>query len=281
MTHLAFSIDVEEWFQVGAYEHSLSRHSWAQQERRVAGQMERLLDILDQHKARATLFWLGSVAKEQAHLVRCCADAGHEIACHGWDHQRLTGLTDQAVSDDTARAKSVLEDLGGVAVTGYRAPSFSLAADRQPVYEALQRQGFVYSSSVYPVRHDHYGDIHAARQPYRACGTDIVECPLTTWLWLGRTWPVSGGGYFRLAPSWLGRRLFLAGAKQCGNGNFYMHPWEIDPDQPRVKTSALSSFRHRVNLGRMEGKVRRLLSAAPFSTVRDAVVTPFLQQVIP
>ncbi len=267
----AFSIDVEEWYQVGAYENAIDRAAWPTCESRVAAQMDRLLAYLDENGAKATLFWLGSVAADHPDLLRRCHAAGHEIGCHGWDHKRLTALTDAEVHSDIGRAKSTLEDITGAPVTGYRAPSFSLSPDRMAVYASLAELGFTYSSSIYPIRHDHYGDAAAPRRPHRVAGGALLEYPMTTYAAFGRRWPAAGGGYFRLMPYRLAAHMFFAGAKQCGGGVFYMHPWEIDPAQPRVSAPWVSRFRHRTNLGRMADKVARLLTEARFVCMRDLI----------
>jgi len=276
-----FSIDVEEWFQVGAYENVLERSSWPNLESRVSNQLRKLLDLLAKYNSRATLFCLGSVAQKQPDVLRHARDAGHEIACHGWDHQRLSNLSfDQAVAD-IKRAKAQLEDITGAAVLGYRAPSFSLTAEHLPLYEQIQEMGFRYSSSVYPLRTDHYGMPDAPRQPYwlGSKKQNILECPMTTWSALGRRWPASGGGYFRLLPRGLGAYVFKAGAAQLGlPGNFYTHPWEIDPDQPDVKAAPLvARFRHRVNQHNMMAKLDALLAGARFTTLWDGLAKPIYQ----
>lgn len=272
----AFTIDVEEWFQVGAYEGVIDRADWPQCERRLDHQLRQLLEVLDQTGSKATLFWLGSVAEENKGLLRLAADAGHEIACHGWDHRRLFTLSRGEISADIARAKALLEDVSGHPVIGYRAPSFSLTPDVDFTYDILADLGFLYSSSLYAIQHDHYGAAHHLRLPFAPReGQALIELPMTTYRRFGRNWPVSGGGYFRLLPAFVGGPLFLAGARQLGQpGMFYMHPWEVDSDQPVIDTDMKTRFRHRVNLAHMLDKVTILLKQASFTSVAQAYGLP-------
>ncbi|WP_374763782.1 XrtA system polysaccharide deacetylase [Yunchengibacter salinarum] len=263
-----FTIDLEDWFQVGAYETTIDRADWPGLSSRLDEQVPFLLDALAAAHVKATFFCLGWVGRTQPHLIRRIAEAGHEIACHGNDHRRLTALDPAGFAADLKTAKGRLEDVTGARVAGYRAPSFSLGRAQWWVYEELSRQGFSYSSSLYPVTTDHYGMAEAPTRPFKPmAGTELLEIPMTRLHWLGRNLPVSGGGYFRLMPYWLGKALFLAGARQNGTpGIFYMHPWEVDPDQPRVPAAPLKSrFRHRIGLRRMRAKVPRLMRALVWS----------------
>lgn len=275
VTRHVFSIDVEEWFHVGAYENDLSRNQWPSLESRVEGQMSLLLDMLAEVTTKATLFWLGNVAKLHPRLLRRAVAAGHEIAAHGLDHQRLFTLDFKARRDDIATTKKILEDITGIAVIGYRAPSFSLTPDVWNTYNILADLGFSYSSSIYPLKTDHYGYLAAPRSPFYPIGDKrIIEIPMTVLQVLGRRFPAAGGGYFRLMPKSMGSRVFFKGSKQTNSpGIFYMHPWEIDPAQPRIITSSFKSrFRHHVNQKNMLGKVRAVLKKSSFGPVRDIIL---------
>lgn len=276
-----FSIDVEEWYQVGAYENTLSRSDWPSLEKRVEYQMDQLLDMLASVSTKATLFTLGSVAKASPRLLRRAAAAGHEIACHGLDHRRLYDMSEKEILCDIRDAKSALEDACSAPVLGYRAPSFSLTPDVWHTYETLADLGFAYSSSLYPLKTDHYGMPSAPTTPFFPTQSKrIVELPVTVADVFGRRVPAAGGGYFRLMPSLLGRWLFFKGARQAQvPGMFYMHPWEVDPGQPKVPEAPFKArFRHSVNQSRMLGKVENLLRKASFGPVRDVVLPPLRDQ---
>jgi polysaccharide deacetylase family protein (PEP-CTERM system associated) len=255
----AMSVDVEEAFHAAALSGVAPRAAWDAMESRVVPATERILALFETAGARATFFVLGCVAARHPRLVRRIAEAGHEVASHGWDHHRIGEQAPQVFRDDVARAKAALEDAAGAAVLGYRAANFSMSAGTWWAYDALAETGHRYSSSVNPVRHDHYGLPEAPRRPF---GTDagIVELPMTTIERGGRRWPVSGGGWFRLLPYPV-FRAGLARAAQDGEPPvFYFHPWEADPGQPRLPAPPVARFRHYVNLGAMEGKLARLLS---------------------
>jgi polysaccharide deacetylase family protein (PEP-CTERM system associated) len=258
----ALTIDVEDWFQVQALEGAVSRDSWDRRELRVARNTERILGLLSDAGCRATFFILGWIARREPALLRRIADGGHEIASHGMEHRRVDRQTPASLRGDVAATKALLEDTTGVAVRGYRAPSFSIGARQFWAYERLAEAGYTYSSSVYPVRHDSYGIPDAPRLPFRPRNAPrIVELPLPT-LAVGRlNLPAGGGGFFRLLPyaasRWAIARLNAAERLDC---IFYFHPWEIDPDQPRIAgLRARSQMRHYLNLGRMEARLVRLL----------------------
>lgn len=261
MTVNALTIDVEDYFQVSALAPYINRRDWESCECRVERNIDRILDMLAQQGVAATFFTLGWIAERYPALVRAIVAAGHEVASHGYAHERANELTPAAFSADIERAKRLLEDLTGTAVSGYRAPSFSIdAGNRAWAFEALARAGYRYSSSVYPVAHDHYGVPDAPRFPYRPL-PELLEVPPTTVHALGRNWPASGGGYFRLLPYGLSRRLIARVNRTDGQpAVFYFHPWEIDPGQPRIPGIDLKTrFRHYVYLERMEAKLMRLL----------------------
>lgn len=256
----ALTVDVEDYFQVSALAPHIPRTTWDQRPCRVEGNVERLLELFDRHEAKATFFTLGWVAERYPQLVRRIVGQGHELASHGYGHQRATDQTQAEFLEDIGKAKRLLEDIGGKAVMGYRAPSFSIGQTNPWAFDALVDAGYRYSSSVYPVKHDHYGMPDAPRFPY-ASRPGLVEIPLTTTRMLGRNLPAGGGGYFRLAPyalsRWALRRVNRLDRRPA---IFYFHPWEIDPTQPRVAgTSLKTRFRHYVNLHRTEPRLARLL----------------------
>jgi polysaccharide deacetylase family protein (PEP-CTERM system associated) len=256
----ALTIDVEDYFQVSALAPVIDRASWDTRECRVERNVSRLLDLLAAHRARATFFTLGWIAERYPQLVQRIAAEGHELASHGYGHQRASEQSHDEFLRDVQRAKAVLEDLSGRRVQGYRAPSFSIGADNPWAFDALVESGHRYSSSVYPVRHDHYGMPDAPRFPYEP-RPGLIEIPVTTTRMLGRNLPAGGGGYFRLAPYALSRwALRRVNALDGRPAIFYCHPWEIDPEQPRLPGTTLKTrFRHYVNLHKTEPRLDRLL----------------------
>ncbi|WP_326524161.1 XrtA system polysaccharide deacetylase [Sphingomonas sp.] len=269
----ALSVDVEEWFQVGAFENTIARADWDSLESRVADNTAAVLDLFAETGARATFFTLGWVAARNGALIRRIVDAGHEIASHGWDHARVFTFTPDAFRDDLARARAVLEDAAGVAVTGYRAPSFSIDTRTPWAHPVLAEAGYAYSSSVAPIRHDHYGWADAPRSAYRPVpGSDLIELPVTTMPVLGKT-VTAGGGFFRLLPQhFTDRAIRHANATERRPAIFYFHPWEVDPGQPRVADAPFKSrLRHYSRLGAMAGKLRKLVRRHQWGRV-DRVV---------
>ncbi len=272
----AMSIDVEDYFQVSAFAPHIRREDWDSLPCRVERNVDVILGLLDEAQAKATFFTLGWIAERYPQVVRRIVDDGHELASHGYGHQRASELTPAQFRDDIVRAKGILEDLGGVAVRGYRAPSFSINHANWWAVDELENAGYVYSSSIYPVRHDHYGMPDAPRFPHRPNGeTGILELPPTTVPMMGRNLPAAGGGWFRLLPyaasRWMLRRVNEGDRAPC---MFYFHPWEIDAGQPRQPgLSAKTRFRHYVNLQRMPGRLRRLLKDFEWDRV-DRVFLP-------
>ena len=258
----AMSVDVEDYFQVHALAERIARADWEVLPRRVEHSTERVLALFADHGARATFFMLGWVAERHPALVRRIVAAGHELASHGVEHIRADAQDEPAFRADVRRSRRLLEDIAGVPVNGYRAASFSIGARNLWAFRVLAEEGYRYSSSVYPVRHDQYGMPSAPRFAFRMAELDgFVELPITTVAWRGRRLPCGGGGYFRLLPYGLSRRMLRrvnrADGRPC---TFYFHPWEIDPDQPRQHGLAWRArFRHYTNLSRMENKVTRLL----------------------
>jgi len=253
-------VDVEDYFQVEAFAGVINRGDWEALPRRVVRNTDRLLDIFADSGASGTFFTLGWVAERHPELVRRIVAEGHELASHGSDHYRLDQQSPAEFRDDIRRSKALLEDIGGAAVTGYRAPTFSVGVKSRWAHEILAEEGFRYSSSVYPIAHDLYGVPKAPRHPFCPL-PGFIEIPLTTVRLFGRNFPTAGGGYFRLLPYAVTRTaLRKAGSELRTSCVFYLHPWEIDPDQPRqVQAPFRSRLRHYVNLGRTEHRLRRLL----------------------
>jgi len=256
----AFTVDVEDYFQVSALAPHIDRATWDERPCRVERNVGRLLDLLARNGAHATFFTLGWIAKRYPQLVREIVAAGHELASHGFDHLRASDQGAVAFRQDVRRAKHLLEDIAAQQVRGYRAPSFSIGYTNPWAFDVLVEEGYRYSSSVYPIAHDHYGMPDAPRFAYQA-RPKLLEIPITTTRMLGRNLPAGGGGYFRLAPyrlsRWAVERVNRVDRRPA---IFYMHPWEIDPDQPRIPGTALKArFRHYINLSRTEPRLSRLL----------------------
>lgn len=257
----ALTVDVEDYFQVQALADHFPRDKWPSMLRRVEHNVDRILDLFAELGVVATFFMLGWIATRHPQLMRRIVDDGHELACHGYGHERISAMTPEALRTDIVRAKTLLEDLAGAAVLGYRAPSFSIGASNPWAHEIIAEAGYRYSSSVYPVKHDLYGMPDAPRFPYRLpCG--LTEIPVSTVHIFGRNWPAGGGGWFRLLPYAMSHwRIARVNRDDGRPAVFYFHPWEIDPDQPRVKGLPLKTrLRHYVNLSRTEGRLRWLLA---------------------
>lgn len=256
----ALTIDVEDYFQVSALAPHFPRAEWEQVPCRVERNVNLILQLLDDHDARATFFVLGWVAERYPQLVRLIVAQGHEIASHGYEHERASAQPRDRFLADIVLAKAVLEDIGGEAVAGYRAPSFSIGKANLWAHDCIAEAGYAYSSSVYPVQHDHYGMPDAPRFPYRL-ESGLLEVPVTTMRWMGRNWPAGGGGFFRLLPYAVSRwQIAKVNRDDARAAIFYFHPWEIDPEQPRVSRASMKTrFRHYVNLERTEGRLRCLL----------------------
>ncbi|MBK1691673.1 XrtA system polysaccharide deacetylase [Ectothiorhodospira mobilis] len=255
------TVDVEDYFQVSAFEPHISRGDWDDLPHRVEDNVDRILQLFADHGVRATFFYLGWIARRYPALVRRTRDAGHEIASHGWSHIRATEQTQEAFRQDVTRTRALLEDTAGAPVQGYRAASYSIGRDNLWALDRLQEAGYRYSSSIYPVRHDLYGMPEAPRFPFRPGDGDLLEIPVTTVAWRGRNFPCGGGGYFRLYPYALSRWALRRVNRHDGQpAVFYFHPWEIDPDQPRQGGIGLRTrIRHYLNLARMESRLGRLL----------------------
>lgn len=273
----AMTIDVEDYFQVAALASAVGRCNWDSFESRVEQNTDRLLRLFDDAEVSATFFVLGWVADRYPSVVRRIFDAGHEVGSHGYSHELVYRQTPEEFREETHRAKAILEDITGFEVHGYRAASFSIRRTTGWAIRALVDAGFKYDSSIIPVRHDLYGVINAPAHPYTIelpDGRRLVEYPPSTVELSGQRIPVGGGGYFRLFPYWFSRRMLKSINQREGKPfTFYLHPWEIDPEQPRVRTkSLLSRFRHYNNLHKCEARLKRLLSDFKFTT-KDQVLT--------
>jgi len=258
----AMTVDVEDYFQVSAFEPYINRDQWDRLPHRVQNNTNKILDIFAQHNVQATFFVLGWVAERFPELLKRIVNEGHELASHGFSHIRVTQQTPIEFKDDVVRTKQLLEDIAGVPVRGYRAASYSITKDNLWALEVLDKAGYDYSSSIYPIKHDLYGIPGAPRFPYHpVAGVQLLELPITTLEMFGRRMPCGGGGFFRLYPYIFSRwALKQVNDKDKQSGMFYFHPWEIDPDQPRPSgLSAKARFRHYLNLRRMERRLTRLL----------------------
>lgn len=257
----AMTVDVEDYFQVQAFAHVVDRAAWDGFESRVEANTDRILAQFDAAGVHATFFTLGWVAQRHPALVRRIVAAGHELASHGWDHTRADSQDPATFRADITRTRALLEDTGGVPVTGYRAATFSIGRRNLWAFRVLEEAGYRYSSSVNPIAHDLYGMPDAPRVPFRPDDGALWEIPMTTVRAFGRNWPCSGGGYFRLLPE----ALYRAGLGRVNRtdrqpGIFYFHPWEVDPAQPRIAGCGWKSrLRHYTNLERMAPSLDRLL----------------------
>ncbi|MGE3849438.1 MAG: XrtA system polysaccharide deacetylase [Gammaproteobacteria bacterium] len=268
----ALSIDVEEYFQVSAFEASIARDAWERWPSRVEFATGRLLDLFAERGVHATFFTLGWVAERHPALIRRMVAEGHEVACHGYQHIRATTQSRAAFRADITLSKRLLEEAGGVEVRGYRAASFSIDRSNLWAFDELAAAGFAYSSSVYPVRHDLYGIPDAPRTPFRPlAGAPLVEIPVSTARFGTHNLPAGGGGYFRLLPYVLSRALVRrVNRAEARAANMYFHPWEFDPEQPRpTGVPAKSRFRHYLNQGRALARMRRLLEDFRWGPFRD------------
>ena len=265
------TVDVEDYFHVSAFEKSISPADWHTISPRVGDNTHRLIDLFNEKNIKATFFTLGWVAEHCPDVIKRIVDEGHELASHGTNHRRATTMTRDEFYRDVAESKDRLEQLSGTAILGYRAPSFSINESNEWVYDTLRELGFVYSSSTYPIEHDLYGVPHWPRFAHLH-KSGMLEIPIPTLRVNEKNKGIGGGGYFRLFPYWLSKRRiskFITQEKQPYS--FYFHPWEIDPDQPRVKGAPLKSqFRHYVNLSRMQPKLEQLIDDFAWTSMAQA-----------
>ena len=268
------TVDVEDYFHVSAFDGLLPRHTWAGLDTRVEANTDRLLALFAEKGVTATFFVLGWVAERCGGLVRRIAAAGHEVASHGFAHRLVYDQTPAAFRDDVRRSKALLEDLSGGPVLAYRAPSYSVTARSLWALDVLIEEGYRYDASIFPIRHDRYGIPLSARHPYvvQRRGGEIIEVPASTVSCGGMNLPVSGGGYFRLLPyRWTRWGIGRVNACEHRPIIFYLHPWEIDPQQPRLAAGRLTRFRHYHNLHRTESRLRSLLSEFRFGPLHGVL----------
>jgi polysaccharide deacetylase family protein (PEP-CTERM system associated) len=270
----AMSVDVEDYFQVSAFDSIVPRDSWASRESRVERNTERLLDLFHSRGVRATFFILGWVAERYPRLVTQIASHGHELASHGFHHQLVYTLTPGQFREDVRRAKATIEDAGGSAVRGYRAPSFSIVRTNLWALDVLIEEGHAYDASVFPIHHDRYGIPDAPRRPHRldrAAGS-IVEVPASTVRLGGINVPIAGGGYFRQLPyAWTRWGISRVNRVDGDPVIFYIHPWEVDPDQPQLPVSPLTRMRHYRNIDDTMRRLGQLLDDFAFDTIAAAL----------
>lgn len=266
-----FTVDVEEYYHASALAPYLPREKWPALSRRVDVGMDLLLDLLDRHGATATFFVLGPVAQSNPALIRRMVAAGHEVASHGWSHRSLPELTESQFRDEVVRSKGVLSELAGRDVIGFRAPNFSIRRSCEWAFDVLLEAGYQYDASVFPSRGsglDFPGDdIHVVRRP----DGDLLEVPMSYAAFGSIKVPAAGGAWFRLLPYWLSDRALKQARKRGQPGVFYIHPWELDTEQPRVDTNVKTRLRHYGGLGRVEGRLARLLSEHRFTSIEQCL----------
>jgi polysaccharide deacetylase family protein (PEP-CTERM system associated) len=270
----AMTVDVEDYFHVAALSSVIKREDWSSMEYRAEASTHRLLDLFAECGIKATFFILGWVGKRSPALIRAIHDAGHEVACHGMSHELVYRQTPEIFSAETRDSKAMLEDIVGVPMRGYRAASWSITRQSLWALDIVHDLGFEYDSSIFPIHHDVYGIPGAPKRPgivSTPLGRQIVEFPPSTANFLGLRVPVAGGGYFRLFPYWLTRQGLHQINREGQGFNFYLHPWEVDPEQPRIRAGWVSRFRHYTNLSRTHGRLRRLIGEFRFTTVRNVL----------
>ena len=269
-------MDVEDYFQVEAFFGVVKRNTWDSYERRVEANVQRILELLAKAGARATFFTLGWIAERHPGIVRSIVDMGHELASHGSDHRRADGQTRGEFHLDVKRAKDVLEQLGGCEVKGYRAPSFSVSKQNLWAMEVLAEAGYSYSSSTYPIAHDNYGIPEGPRFPfYPLANHKFLEIPVTSLRIFRRNWPCGGGGYFRLLPYALSEMALARVNREGRSCVFYVHPWELDPDQPRIVEAPFKSrVRHYMNLDKTQMRLSRLLNSFAWGRMDEIFLPP-------
>jgi len=270
----ALTIDVEDYFHVAALSNSISVNDWDKQVCRVEKNTHVLLDLFDQQSASATFFVLGWVAERYPQIVKEIEKRGHEVASHGYSHQLIYKQTPEVFKEETLKSKKLLEDIIGKTVNGYRAASYSITNKSLWALDILADAGFKYDSSIFPVHHDNYGIPGSPTEPHvlkTPDGQSLIEFPLSTYKVMGQTLPVAGGGYFRLYPYRLSRFFYNSINKKSKSFVFYLHPWEVDPGQPRVKASWFSEFRHYNNLHKCESRLKQLLSDFSFTTMETVL----------
>lgn len=268
----AFTIDVEDYFMVSNFAKAVRFEDWGRFESRVGANTRRLLDLLSARGIKGTFFVLGWIAERYPRLVREISEAGHEVASHGYNHRLVYDLSEREFREDTRKAKKILEDATGAPVVGYRAASYSLVKESLWALDVLMEEGFRYDSSIFPIRHDRYGFPEAERFPYtiKRKGGYITEYPPSTYRLFGQNLPFSGGGYFRILPLWFTMKASRHINEVEGKPViFYLHPWEIDAGQPRIRTQFLKTFRHYVNIEKTYSKLDLFLKGFEFKPIAE------------
>ena len=263
------TIDVEDYYQVAAFDNIVKVDAWDEYESRVDANTRRVLALLARHQVKATFFVMGWIAERHPELVKEIQRQGHEIGCHSYCHRKIYQLTPDEFREDTIRAKAIIEDITGVPVKGYRAPSYSITKKSLWALDILEELGFTYDSSIFPIHHDNYGIPDAPRFEYKLPKHKMMEYPLSTSLFFGQKIPVAGGGYFRLFPYWFTKMaLKKINHREKKPFIFYFHPWELDPGQPRMTNAKLlSRFRHYNNLGKTANRLTSLLEDFSFGPI--------------
>jgi polysaccharide deactylase family protein, PEP-CTERM locus subfamily len=267
------TIDVEDYFMVSAFSDVIRLHQWGNFETRIENNTMRVLNLIDKYSVKGTFFILGWVAERYPGIVKEIDRRGHEVACHSYCHRLVYDMTSEEFREDTRKAKAIIEDIIGKKISGYRAPSYSITENSIWALKILAEEGFKYDSSIFPIRHDRYGFPAYSRFPrMEETGTDgkILEIPLSTIKIVGENLPVGGGGYLRMYPLWFTHyAIRKLNEKENRSAIVYVHPWELDPDQPRLRGTKLSMFRHYMNLGKTENRLESLLDAFKFCSIRD------------
>jgi polysaccharide deacetylase family protein (PEP-CTERM system associated) len=264
----SLTIDVEEYFQVEAFANDVNIRDWGNYESRIEFQMDTLLELLEEKKVFATFFVLGIIAEKHPNIIRKIVSYGHELASHGYNHQHISKQTRESFSSDINQAKKLLEDISSSNVLGYRAPCFSIAPDNEWAHDEIKKAGYLYSSSTYPIAHDFYGVPNAPRTPYYL-KNGLLEIPVSTCKFRNKTLPAGGGGFFRLLPYFIYNKMLKTSYSQLGFINFYTHPWEYDPEQPKIKSSFKSNFRHNINQHSALTKLGKLCQQFEFDTLAN------------
>lgn len=269
----ALSFDVEEYFQVANLRGHFRRDQWDDVPARIDVGMDKILDALERHRSHATFFFLGWIAERHPHLVKRCLDGGHEVASHGYEHLFLQDLGPDALHADLERTELALMAAGAAKPIGFRASTFTLTRSTWWAFDVLVQRGYVYDSSVHPVRHPVYGvpGFEPGLSVVEAAGGSVVEFPVSTFPLLGRNWPFGGGGYFRLLPGVVTRSMAASLERRGRPTSFYLHPWEFDPDQPRCPAPWFKSFRHYLNLDRTLPRLERMLEQFRFTTMSEVI----------
>lgn len=268
----AMTVDVEDYFQVSAFEEHISKSEWNALPHRVAENTNRILDIFAQHQVVATFFVLGWVAERYPKLIQRIVTEGHELASHGYEHIRVTEQTPEQFRADIKKTKQMLEDIGGQPIVGYRAASYSIGENNLWALQVLEDEGYLYSSSIYPVKHDLYGMPSAPRFAFKPENTkSLLEIPITTLKIANRNFPCGGGGFFRLYPYFFSKLAYQhINNTENQSGIFYFHPWEIDPYQPRQQNLPIKTrFRHYLNLNRMENRLNCLVNDFAWDSMQN------------